>query len=88
MKVNLWFVVLVIPRLWIWQIGEKAFFIPTPGQYEQEYLAKNSNQKLWLQVANKRNSKLPKLEKIHFYKGFKDFSVEVNWSELFKIFTY
>jgi hypothetical protein len=22
------------------QIGKKAFFIPTPGQYEQEYLAK------------------------------------------------
>ena len=32
--------------------------------------------------------KASKLEKIHFYKGFKDFSVEVNWSELFKIFTF
>ena len=30
--------------------------------------------------------KASKLEKIHFYKGFKDFSIEPNWNELFRLF--
>lgn len=68
------------------KLEKKAFFIPTPGQYEQEYLAKKFKSEIVAPSCNQEKFKASKLEKIHFYKGFKDFSVEVNWSELFDLF--
>ncbi len=38
------------------KLGKKAFFIPTPGQYEQEYLARRLDKKEWCRMPHKKNS--------------------------------
>ncbi len=49
----------------------KAFFIPTPGQFEQEYLAKVlENQKL-APYARQNDFKLEMLDKVNNYQGFR-----------------
>ena len=68
------------------KLEKKAFFIPTPGQYEQEYLAKKFKSEIVAPSCKQEKFKASKLEKIHFYKGFKDFSVDPNWNELFSLF--
>jgi UDP-N-acetylglucosamine:LPS N-acetylglucosamine transferase len=68
------------------KLEKKAFFIPTPGQYEQEYLAKKFKSEIIAPSCKQEKFKISKLEKIHFYKGFKNLSVEQNWSELFSLF--
>ena len=68
------------------KLEKKAFFIPTPGQYEQEYLAKKFKSEIVSPSCKQEKFKASKLEKIHFYKGFKDFSVDPNWNELFGLF--
>ena len=68
------------------KLEKKAFFIPTPGQYEQEYLAKKFKSEIVAPSCKQEKFKASKLEKIHFYKGFKDFAVDPNWNELFRLF--
>lgn len=68
------------------KLEKKAFFIPTPGQYEQEYLAKKFKSEIVAPSCKQEKFKASKLEEIHFYKGFKDFSVDPNWNELFSLF--
>ena len=68
------------------KLEKKAFFIPTPGQYEQEYLAKKFKSEIVAPSCKQEKFKASKIEKIHFYKGFKDFSVDPNWNELFSLF--
>ena len=68
------------------KLEKKAFFIPTPGQYEQEYLAKKFKSEIVAPSCKQEKFKASKLEKIHFYRGFKDFSVDPNWNELFSLF--
>jgi uncharacterized protein (TIGR00661 family) len=68
------------------KLEKKAFFIPTPGQYEQEYLAKKFKSEIIAPSCKQDKFKLSKLEKIHFYKGFKDISVDQNWKNLLSLF--
>ncbi|MGB5363772.1 MAG: glycosyltransferase, partial [Aureibaculum sp.] len=52
------------------KLGKRAFFIPTPGQYEQEYLAYRMQE---LQIApfeNQDSFRLKMLEKTEKHKGF------------------
>lgn len=67
-------------------LGKKAFFIPTPGQYEQEYLAKKFKEEGIAPSCNQEKFKLKKLLKFDFYKGFNDFEQTNNWKNLFDIF--
>jgi uncharacterized protein (TIGR00661 family) len=68
------------------KLEKKAFFIPTPGQYEQEYLAQKLKSEIIAPSCKQEKFKVSKLQKIPFYKGFKDVSVAQNWNELFKLF--
>lgn len=68
------------------KLEKKAFFIPTPGQYEQEYLAQKFKSEIIAPSCKQEKFKASKLEKIHFYKGFNDFAVDPNWNELFNLF--
>lgn len=52
-------------------LGKKAFFIPTPGQYEQEYLAKMLADKLIAPFANQHEFTIAKLACLNRYSGFK-----------------
>lgn len=67
-------------------LDKKAFFIPTPGQYEQEYLATRSKQ---LQVAafeTQNKFSLEKLRQTTDYKGSESFSKPKDFKALFEIF--
>ena len=51
-------------------LGKKAFFIPTPGQYEQEYLAKRLQQKGIAPFSIQSEFTLNHLTQLKQYKGF------------------
>jgi uncharacterized protein (TIGR00661 family) len=53
-------------------LGKKAFFIPTPGQFEQEYLAKLMKGKLIAPFSKQQDFKLEKLNEIVNYMAFKE----------------
>ncbi len=68
------------------QLEKKAFFIPTPGQYEQEYLAKKYKQEGLVPYCKQEKFKIGKLSKVELYKGLKDFNTKIDWKVLFEIF--
>ncbi len=68
------------------QLEKKAFFIPTPGQYEQEYLAKKLKKEGLIPYCKQDKFKLKKLLEIELYKGLKGLHTKINWDELFFIF--
>ncbi|MEW5676829.1 glycosyltransferase [Flavobacterium enshiense] len=69
------------------KLGKKAFFIPTPGQYEQEYLAKKLKKKGMVPSCKQDDFKIDQLLKTDLYKGLKDVgNQQITWKELFGIF--
>lgn len=68
------------------KLNKKAFFIPTPGQYEQEYLAKKFDKEGIIPTCKQDKFKIKKLDKINFYKGFTNYSKKITWKELFDLF--
>lgn len=68
------------------QLGKKAFFIPTPGQYEQEYLARKLKKEGMVPYANQDDFTLSQLATVTDYKGLKCFGTEITWSALFGLF--
>ncbi len=68
-------------------LKKKAFFIPTPGQDEQEYLAKRLKHYGYAPYCHQDNFNTSKLEELNLYKGLSKFSEETtNWNELFGLF--
>tara|TARA_R110000851_G_scaffold61343_5_gene141218 strand:+ start:1769 stop:2839 length:1071 start_codon:yes stop_codon:yes gene_type:complete len=65
---------------------KKAFFIPTPGQFEQVYLAKRLKQAGFVPSCKQHKFKIEKLDKISFYKGLKDFNSQPDFKNLFRFF--
>jgi UDP-N-acetylglucosamine transferase subunit ALG13 len=68
------------------KLQKKAFFIPTPEQTEQEYLAKYLEKQQITPFAKQAAFSLTALEKLQNYKGFGNDYYTINWKELFKIF--
>jgi len=68
------------------QLGKKAFFIPTPGQYEQEYLAKKLKEESLVPYAKQEHFCIENLQEIDNYKGLNQFETSINWEELFQVF--
>lgn len=68
------------------KLNKKAFFIPTPGQYEQEYLAKKFKTEAIAPSCKQEKFKISKLEKIHLYKGFSEINSKPDWASLFSLF--
>lgn len=52
------------------KLGKKAFFIPTPGQTEQEYLAKRFQKAGIVPFAEQEKFKIKDLSKVKVYSGF------------------
>lgn len=69
------------------KLEKKAFFIPTPGQYEQEYLAKRLDKKAIVPYASQKEFKLAHLENVKHYAGLKDFETTINYDQLFSVFS-
>lgn len=53
-------------------LGKKAFFIPTPGQYEQEYLAEKFQDNGIAPYCDQNHFSLEQLQKVQNYKGLSD----------------
>jgi uncharacterized protein (TIGR00661 family) len=68
------------------KLGKKAFFIPTPGQYEQEYLAEKYKKEGIAPCCNQEEFTIDQLMTIDNYKGLQNFSTEINWNYLFRLF--
>lgn len=68
------------------RLNKKAFLIPTPGQFEQIYLAEKFETEKIAPFATQDNFKIEDLHKVASYKGFKHQHNEVDWINLLKIF--
>jgi len=54
----------------LYELGAKAYFIPTPGQFEQEYLAEHLKQKGYADFSEQASFHMDKLMKSKNYEGF------------------
>ena len=68
------------------KLEKKAFFIPTPGQFEQEYLANRMDELNIAPFADQDNFELSMIETVKNYKGFRKTENEALNSALFKLF--
>lgn len=68
------------------KLCKKAFFIPTPGQFEQEYLAKRLTKLGLVPSCNQEEFNLEKLNNIESFIGLKAFDFEVDYKKLFSFF--
>ncbi|TRX42342.1 glycosyltransferase [Flavobacterium restrictum] len=68
------------------KLGKKAFFIPTPGQYEQEYLAQKLDEERIVPCATQEQFKIADLSKIKDYKGLSQMNSTIDWELLFEVF--
>jgi uncharacterized protein (TIGR00661 family) len=68
------------------KLGKKAFFIPTPGQYEQMYLAKKLKKEGLVPYAEQDSFTIENLSEVESYVGFKSFHTYTDWKNLFSIF--
>jgi UDP-N-acetylglucosamine:LPS N-acetylglucosamine transferase len=68
------------------KLGKKAFFIPTPGQYEQEYLAKRFHRDGMVSQCSQSDFTVQKLELLPFYKGLPKAGNEELPKDLFSLF--
>lgn len=68
------------------KLEKKAFFIPTPGQFEQDYLAKKLDTENIAPYCKQKDFKIDLLSKTDKYKGFTAMDYEVNFKRLFNLF--
>jgi len=68
------------------KMGKKAFFIPTPGLEEQEYLAKKLKKSGVAPYVAQAKFKLADLQKTEMYKGLKEINGAAKWKDLFSLF--
>jgi uncharacterized protein (TIGR00661 family) len=68
------------------KLNKKAFFIPTPGQYEQIYLAEKLQKEGLVPYATQDNFKIENLSQIEKFKGLPKMNGTADWDELFKVF--
>ena len=68
------------------KLGKKAFFIPTPGQFEQEYLAEKFQEDGLVPFCNQEDFSIEKLKEVQNFKGLFNFERELDWQKLFSLF--
>ena len=68
------------------KLEKKAFFIPTPGQFEQEYLAKRLDTLGIVPSCKQEDFTISKLQAVTTSSGLKHFEYEVNYKKLFDLF--
>lgn len=67
-------------------LQKKAFFIPTPGQPEQEYLAQYLKEKRIAPFTNQEEFKIKKLSNLSLYSGFSEQLENNELSDFFGLF--
>jgi uncharacterized protein (TIGR00661 family) len=68
------------------RLGKKAFFIPTPGQYEQLYLANKLKKEGLVPYAEQDNFKIDNILEIKNYSGLQCLDSSPNWKTIFGVF--
>nr|WP_321232434.1 glycosyltransferase [uncultured Psychroserpens sp.] len=68
------------------KLSKKAFFIPTPGQFEQDYLAGRLTKLGYVPSCKQDAFTKEKLNKVSNYKGLSAMDYEVNYNKLFSLF--
>ncbi|TSE06581.1 UDP-N-acetylglucosamine--N-acetylmuramyl-(pentapeptide) pyrophosphoryl-undecaprenol N-acetylglucosamine transferase [Aquimarina algiphila] len=68
------------------KLKKKAFFIPTPGQFEQEYLAERLTINKLVPSCTQNDFTLTKLRDLNAYRGLSSFSTDIDYGELFHFF--
>lgn len=68
------------------KLEKKAFFIPTPGQPEQEYLATLMLENNWAPSCKQEDFSLEKLGDLEDYDGFKPKDQKTTFKELLRFF--
>jgi len=68
------------------KLEKKAFLIPTPGQPEQEYLAKKLSENGWFGSSSQKTFSLEKLEKLNQTKGLRFDFLTTSFSSVFALF--
>ncbi|WP_425076709.1 glycosyltransferase [Psychroserpens sp. S379A] len=68
------------------KLEKKAFFIPTPGQFEQEYIAKRLDQLGYVPSCNQNDFKIEMLDTVKNYKGLTLTEYSTNYKKLFNLF--
>ncbi|KAB1068373.1 glycosyltransferase [Tamlana haliotis] len=68
------------------KLNKKAFFIPTPGQFEQEYLAKRLWELSMVPTCNQDDFTIEKLEDVIAFEGLKAFDYAPDYKSLFSLF--
>ncbi|MBZ9728124.1 glycosyltransferase [Salegentibacter sp. JZCK2] len=68
------------------KLEKKAFFIPTPGQFEQEYLAERFTKLGIAPFCKQENFKLSKLEQLESFSGFSSIDFKVDFRDIFTLF--
>mgnify|MGYP001795102931 FL=1 len=69
------------------KLEKRAFFIPTPGQYEQEYLAKKLQKQQLVPFCQQDDFTIDQLNRVDSYLGLTQFDTDVDYSILFKAFS-
>ncbi|WP_299777809.1 glycosyltransferase [uncultured Formosa sp.] len=67
-------------------LGKKSFFIPTPGQFEQEYLAERLDKLKLVPYCKQSEFTIDKLKNITAYKGLNGQNTTANFKDLFSLF--
>ncbi len=68
------------------KLEKRAFFIPTPGQTEQEYLAKRLKKQGFVPSCDQDSFNIKMLDKVSQYKGLKSFNTKIDYNKLFSLF--
>ncbi|MCX2679880.1 glycosyltransferase [Galbibacter sp. EGI 63066] len=68
------------------KLGKKAFFIPTPGQYEQEYLAERLQEEKLVPYCKQDDFEIGMLERVADFKGLQGIGSTCEFAILFSLF--
>lgn len=68
------------------KLEKQAFFIPTPGQFEQEYLAKRLKKNGFVPYAKQDVFRIENLAEVKVYSGLSMLKSDINWKQLFILF--
>ncbi len=68
------------------KLGKKAFFIPTPGQFEQEYLAARLDTMGVVPSCKQSAFNTKELKRVDSYSGFENRDCHNDFEELFRFF--
>jgi len=67
-------------------LEKKAFFIPTPGQFEQEYLAARISKLKMAPFCKQKDFKLEKLQEVENFTGLQFENIQLENTKLFSLF--